>query len=115
AVYKDIHRNPELSCQEERTAQIATGSLRALGFSVHDGIGGTGVAGILDNGLGCTVLLRAELDALPIPEKTNLPYRSTTRMVDTDGEEKPVMHACGHDLHIAALLAAAELLAAAKH
>ncbi|KAM7187660.1 hypothetical protein V8F33_011127 [Rhypophila sp. PSN 637] len=113
-IYKDIHQNPELSRQEQRTAGVATAHLRSLDFSVYDGIGGYGVVGVFENGPGPTVLLRAELDALPILEKRGLPYASEKKMVDTDGEEKPVMHACGHDIHIAALMGVASLLEAAR-
>jgi amidohydrolase len=112
--YKDLHQRPELSCQESRTATIAASHLQNLGFSVHSHIGGHGVAGVLQNGSGPAVLLRAEMDALPILEMTNLPYASTVRMRDTDGEEKPVSHACGHDMHIACLMGAATLLCSAK-
>ncbi|KAI8632561.1 putative zinc metallopeptidase [Xylariaceae sp. FL1651] len=113
-VYREIHQNPELSCQEKHTAHIAAGHLKSLNFSVHESIGGYGVVGLLDNGQGRTVMLRSELDALPLLEQTGLSYASTRRMVDADGEEKPVMHACGHDMHIASLMAAATLLEASK-
>lgn len=113
-VYKRIHQNPELSRQELQTSRIASDHLRAHNFSVHEGIGGYGVVGVLDNGAGRIILLRAELDALPVLEKTGLPYASRKLMVDTDGKEKPVMHACGHDMHIVALMGAAALLHAAK-
>ncbi|KAI0105106.1 putative zinc metallopeptidase [Nemania sp. FL0031] len=112
--YKTIHRNPELSCQERETAQIVADHLKSLNFSVNTYIGGQGLIGVLENGRGRTVMLRSELDALPVLENTGLSYASTRRMIDTDGKEKPVMHACGHDMHIASLLAAAELLAASK-
>jgi amidohydrolase len=114
SIYKDFHRNPELSCQEARTAAIAAEHLKSLKFSVRENIGGHGVLGILDNGAGPTVLLRAEMDALPVLEKTNKPYASKVRMKDNDGKEKPVMHACGHDMHLACLMAAASLLHAAR-
>ncbi|KAK7742377.1 hypothetical protein SLS53_004522 [Cytospora paraplurivora] len=109
-IYKDLHANPELSCQELQTAQVAAGHLRSLGLKVIDHLGGSGVIGVLENGHGRTVLLRAELDALPVLEKTSLPYASTKHMIDDDGEKKPVMHACGHDMHIASLMAATTLL-----
>jgi amidohydrolase len=112
--YKDLHQHPELSCQESRTAIIAATHLHRLGFSVHSHIGGHGVAGVLRNGSGPTVLLRAEMDALPILEMTKLPYTSTVRMRDTDGEEKPVSHACGHDMHVSCLMGAATLLSSAS-
>jgi len=114
AIYRDLHQNPELSCQESRTAKIASDHLASLEFTVIGGLGGHGVVGCLENGAGPTVLVRSELDALPVLEKTGLPFASKKQMIDTNGKEKPVMHACGHDLHIAALMAAASLLHAAK-
>jgi len=111
--YKDLHRHPELSCQEERTAMVAAKHLQSLGFSVREHVGGHGVAGVLKNGSGPTVLLRAEMDALPILEMTNLPYANTVRMKDIDGEEKPVCHACCHDMHVTCLMGAAILLRSA--
>ena len=113
-IYKDLHENPELSCQESRTAAIAANHLKSLGFVVHDNIGGTGVVGLLENGKGPVVLLRAEMDALPVLEKTRLPYASKVTMKDTDGLEKPVMHACGHDMHVTCLMAAATLISSAR-
>jgi amidohydrolase len=113
-VYKDLHQHPELSCQESRTAAVAAVHLRGLGFSVREKVGGHGVVCVLENGRGPTVLLRAELDALPVLERTNLPYASTSRMTDTDGIEKSVMHACGHDMHVTCLMAAATLLQSAR-
>ncbi|CAN5176800.1 M20 family metallopeptidase [soil metagenome] len=102
-IYEDLHAHPELSHSEHRTAGIAAAWLREHGFAVHEGIGGTGVAGVLVNGDGPTVLLRADMDALPVQEATGLPYSSTV-----DG----VMHACGHDVHVTCLLgASAELVA----
>ncbi|QZS52837.1 amidohydrolase [Rhodococcus opacus] len=110
-LYRDLHQHPELSHQEHRTAGMASERLRTAGFSVHEGIGGTGVIGVLDNGDGPTVLLRADMDALPIREATGLPYASTVTAADTAGAEVPVMHACGHDVHVTCLLGAAQLLA----
>lgn len=114
AVYRDLHRHPELGLQERRTASIAAEHLRHLGFNVTTDIGGHGLAGVLHNGAGPTVMLRAEMDALPIREATNLPYASKDRQIDSDGEEKPVMHACGHDTHVVCLMAASTLLTSAK-
>lgn len=108
--YRDLHRHPELSHQEHRTAGKVVDALTAAGYRVHDGIGGTGVIGILENGPGPTVLLRADMDALPVLEDTGLPYASTERATDPTGHEVPVTHACGHDLHVTALLGAARLL-----
>ncbi len=111
AFYKDLHEHPELSHQEHRTAQRVAGQLQDYGFTVQTGIGGTGVVGTLANGAGPTVLLRAELDALPIREDTGVDYASTVTTKDADGHEVPVAHACGHDMHMACLLAAVKLLA----
>lgn len=110
-VYRDLHANPELSFQEERTAGIVAEHLRALGYEVTTGLGGTGVLGLLSNGAGPTVLLRADMDALPVEEATGLPYASTRRGTDPDGNDVPVMHACGHDVHVTCLIGAAERLA----
>lgn len=109
--YRDLHEHPELSFQEHRTAGIVAGHLRRLGLAVHEGIGGTGVVGVLENGGGPTVMLRADMDGLPVLEETGLPYASTARGTDPDGKDVPVMHACGHDVHVTALLGAVEALA----
>ena len=101
-LYKDVHRHPELSMQEERTAALAAERLQRAGFEVTTGVGKTGVVGVLRNGDGPTVMLRADMDALPVQEQTGLDYAS-----GTDG----VMHACGHDMHVAWLVGAATLLA----
>src|SRR4051794_27033136 len=91
--YRDLHRNPELSYGERRTAERVAERLRQAAFQVHVGIGGTGVVGVLRNGDGPTVLLRADMDALPVREATGVPYASTTTAADPDGNEVPVMHA----------------------
>ena len=109
-LYRDLHRNPELSHQEHRTAGLVAGKLRDWGYEVHEGIGGTGVVGILRSGSGPTVLMRADMDALPVEEATGLPYASTVRSTDAAGNDVPVMHACGHDVHVTCLLGASELL-----
>ena len=109
-VYKDIHQNPDLCEHESRTAEIASIHLRNLGFQVIEHIGGYGTVGILSNGSGKTVLLRADMDALPIRENTGLPYASTKYFTGPDGEQTPVMHACGHDMNVTNLMAAAALL-----
>ena len=109
--YRTLHQHPELSHQEHRTAAAVAERLRQTGFQVHSGIGGTGVVGVLANGDGPTVLLRADMDALPVEEETGLPYASTVTASDADGNPVPVMHACGHDVHVTCLLGAAELLA----
>ncbi|MGX4735897.1 amidohydrolase [Kitasatospora griseola] len=112
ALYEDLHAHPELSFQEIRTAGIVAGRLREQGWQVTEHVGGTGVVGVLANGEGPVVLLRADMDALPVEEKTGLPYASTARGVDGDGTEVPVMHACGHDMHVTCLLGATAQLAA---
>jgi amidohydrolase len=109
-VYRDLHAHPELSHQERRTAGLVATHLRDAGLEVHDGVGGTGVVGILSNGEGPTVLLRADMDALPVREETGLPYASTESAADGT----PLMHACGHDVHVACLLRAASLMAQAR-
>ncbi|MGH3705631.1 MAG: amidohydrolase [Agromyces sp.] len=112
AVYRDLHANPELSFQEHRTAGIVAETLEALGLTVTAGIGRTGVVGVLENGDGPVVLLRADMDGLPVLEATGLPYASTARGTDPDGHDVPVMHACGHDVHVTCLLGATERLVA---
>lgn len=115
-LYKHFHAHPELSQQEHATSETAAAHLSKLNaFDIHMNIGGYGFAGVLRNGPGKTVLLRADMDALPVKELTDLPYASSVTMRDADGTEKPVMHACGHDMHITCLLAAAETLANIKH
>lgn len=114
ALYKDIHSHPELSLQEKRTAGLAAERLKAAEFEVTDGVGGTGVVGLLKNGDGPTVMLRADMDALPVKEETGLPYASTVTATDPDGHETPVMHACGHDMHVTWLAGATALLAGTK-
>jgi amidohydrolase len=111
AFYKDLHAHPELSHHEHRTAQRVARELEKCGAAVQTGIGGTGVVGLLANGDGPTVLLRAELDALPIAEDTGVDYASTVTTTGADGQQVPVAHACGHDLHMACLLAAVRLMA----
>lgn len=110
ALYFDLHRNPELSYHEEKTAAKIADQLRKLGYDVTTGVGGNGVVGIFKNGAGPVVMLRAELDALPVPEKTGLPYASHVTTHDDRGVEVPVMHACGHDLHMAIGIGTAALL-----
>ncbi|MFD5831488.1 amidohydrolase [Lentzea sp. NPDC060358] len=110
-LYRDLHRHPELSLQEFRTAGVLADALRPLGYEVTTGVGGTGVVGVLRNGDGPVVLLRADIDALPVLETTGLPYASTARATNAQGEDVPVAHACGHDLHATCLVGAAERLA----
>ncbi|MBB5856875.1 amidohydrolase [Amycolatopsis umgeniensis] len=113
-LYTDLHRHPELSFAETRTAAELARRLEADGYEVHTGIGRTGVLGVLRNGPGPKVMLRADIDALPVEEKTGLPYASTARGVDAEGRDVPVMHACGHDMHATWLSGAASLLAAGR-
>ncbi|MFK0159617.1 amidohydrolase [Streptomyces sp. NPDC090499] len=112
--YRDLHQHPELSLQEHRTARRVAEALRPLGFDVTERVGGTGVVGVLRNGEGPVVLVRADLDALPVREETGLPYASTARATDAGGHDVPVMHACGHDMHTTCLVGAATLLAQAR-
>ena len=113
-VYKDIHAYPELSFQETKTAALVASKLKDFGYEVVDGVGRTGVVGILRNGAGQTILARADMDALPVRENTGLPYASTVTAVDDTGNTVGVAHACGHDAHVTCLLGAAELLARAQ-
>jgi amidohydrolase len=113
-LYRDIHAHPELSTQERRTASLATDALRNAGYEVTEGVGGTGVVGLLRNGDGPTVMLRADMDALPVREATGLPYASTVTATDADGHQAPVMHACGHDMHVTWLAGTTRLLAGSR-
>jgi hippurate hydrolase len=114
ALYLDLHRNPELSGHEEKTAVKIADHLRQLGYEVTTGFGGNGVVGVLKNGNGPTVMIRAELDALPVEEKTGLEYASQVKTKNEKGVEVGVMHACGHDLHMAIGMGTAALLAQHK-
>jgi hippurate hydrolase len=111
ALYKDLHSHPELSMQETRTARVAADRLRAAGYEVTTGLGETGVVGLIPNGSGPTVMLRADMDALPVQEATGLSYASTVTATDRDGKTVPVGHMCGHDMHVAWLAGAAKILA----
>lgn len=114
-VYEDLHAHPELSFAEFRTADIVAGRLDALGYTVTTGVGGTGVVATMAGaGEGPTVLVRADMDALPVEEATGLSYASTVRATGADGTEVPVAHACGHDMHVTWLLGVAELLASTR-
>jgi len=110
-LYRDIHAHPELAFQEKRTAALVAARLRDLGYDTTTGVGRTGVVGVRTNGAGPTVLLRADMDALPVQEQTGLDYASIARGTDGDGTEVPLMHACGHDMHVTCLLGAAAELA----
>ncbi|MGH8270125.1 MAG: amidohydrolase, partial [Steroidobacteraceae bacterium] len=113
-LYKDVHAHPELSMRESRTAGLAADRLRGAGYEVTTGVGKTGVVGLLRNGEGPTVMLRADMDALPVEEATGLSYASKVKAADRDGKTVPVMHACGHDMHVSWLVGAITLLAQAR-
>lgn len=113
-LWDDFHRNPELSGRETRTAARMARELRSLGYEVTSGVGGTGVVAVLRNGQGPTVLMRADMDGLPLREQSGLPNASTARQTDLAGVEQPVMHACGHDVHITSLVGAARQMAARR-
>src|SRR3974390_1106670 len=114
ALYKDVHSHPELSMQETRTAGLAADRLRSAGYEVTTGVGKTGVVGLLRNSDGPTVMLRADMDALPIEEATGLPYASKVKMKDSEGNTVPVGHMCGHDMHVTWLIGATALMAQAR-
>ncbi len=114
ALYLDLHQNPELSSHETQTAEKLAGRLRSLGYEVTEHVGGTGVVALLKNGAGPTVMLRTELDALPVEEKTDLPYASKVHAKDDAGRDVAVMHACGHDVHMASLIGTAAVMAHSK-
>ena len=114
ALYIDLHQHPELSFHEQRTAAAMADGLRKLGFDVATGVGKVGVVGVLKNGAGPTVMLRTELDALPVKEQTGLAYASQVTTHNDAGAEVPVAHACGHDLHMSAWMGTATLLSQAR-
>src|SRR5262245_55379771 len=114
ALFDHFHRNPELSGREVETSKRLAAELRALGYEVTEGVGKTGVVALLRNGAGPTVLLRADMDGLPVEEKSGLANASKARQVDITGIEQPVMHACGHDVHMTSLVGTARQLAARK-
>src|SRR5271166_6487688 len=113
-LYADLHQHPELSSHEVNTAAKLASQLRALGYAVTEHVGGSGVVALLRNGAGPTIMLRTELDALPVEEKTGLPYASKVHSKDDAGRDVPVMHACGHDLHMAAIVGTAAIMAHSK-
>jgi hippurate hydrolase len=115
ALYLDIHENPELSSHEVQTAAKLAARLRGLGYELTEHVGGTGIVAILKNGAGPTVMLRTELDALPVEEKTGLAYASKVHAKDDAGRDVPVMHACGHDLHMASIVGTAAIMAHSKN
>ena len=113
-LFKHFHANPELSFKEFETAKRLAGEIREIGYDVTEGVGQTGIVAVLKNGKGPTVMLRADMDGLPVLEDTDLPYASKARQVSVDGKEKPVMHACGHDVHITSMVGTARQLMARK-
>ncbi len=115
ALYKHLHQNPELSLQEEKSAARMAVELKKLGFQVKEKIGGHGVVGVFKNGPGPTVLIRADMDALPLEEKTGLPYASKARGINAAGNEVNVMHACGHDIHMTVFVGTAQALLKTKN
>ncbi len=114
ALYMDLHQSPELSLHEEKTSAKITERMRRLGYDVTDHVGGFGVVAVMKNGKGPTLWIRADMDALPVEEKTGLPYASKVTAKNDSGAVVPVMHACGHDIHMTSLVGAAALLARAK-
>ena len=114
SLFKHFHSNPELSMQETETSNRLAAELEAAGFTVTRNIAKTGLVGVLKNGEGPTLMIRADMDGLPVLEKSGLPYASTRRQVNLDGEDQPVMHACGHDMHITTLVGIAHQMAARK-
>src|SRR5690348_2807381 len=114
-LYKDVHSHPELSMEERRTAGLVADRLRAAGYDVTTQVGKTGVVGLLRNGDGPTVMLRADMDALPVQEATGLAYASKATATDRAGKTVPVMHACGHDMHVTWLTGTAALFAQARN
>ena len=114
-LYKHLHTHPELSLHEEKTSQRVADELKQAGLEVTMRVGGHGVVGVLRNGAGPTILIRTDLDALPVKEQTGLPYASGVRTMDDKGNEVDVMHACGHDIHMSVFVGTAQLLAALKN
>ncbi|MDQ2643946.1 MAG: amidohydrolase [Myxococcota bacterium] len=110
AVYKDLHQHPELSMHEVRTAKVAADWIERFGYEVSRNVGKTGVVGVLRNGAGPTVMLRADMDGLPMVEATGLPYASTAKATDDEGNQVGVFHGCGHDMHVTWLMGAARVL-----
>jgi hippurate hydrolase len=111
SLYIDLHRNPELAFQETRTAAKLATLVKTLGFDVTTGVGRTGIVAVMKNGAGPTVMMRTELDALPVAEKTGLPFASTVVVKNAAGQATPVMHACGHDIHMSAWAGTARWMA----
>ncbi|PRY90823.1 amidohydrolase [Mongoliibacter ruber] len=110
SLYKHLHQNPELSLQEKETSARIAEELREIGYEVSEGIGGYGVVGVLKNGPGPVLLIRADMDALPMEEKTGLPYASVKKGVSNDGKETFIAHSCGHDIHMTVFVGTAKLM-----
>jgi amidohydrolase len=115
ALYKHLHQNPEISSQEKETSARIAMELRKLGYEVTEGIGGYGVVGVMKNGPGPVLLIRSDMDALPMEEKTGLPYASTKKTIGNDGKETYVAHSCGHDIHMSVFVGTAKLMAEYKN
>ncbi|TDI85872.1 MAG: amidohydrolase, partial [Caldithrix sp.] len=113
-LYKHLHSNPEISLQEEKTAKKLTDELTKLGFKVTQNVGGHGFVGILKNGGGPTIMIRTDLDGLPVEENTGLDYASKARTIDPEGNDVGVMHACGHDIHMTVFVGTARMLTSLK-
>ena len=113
-IYKELHAHPELSFMEVKTAALLAGEWRRLGFEVTEKVGNTGVVAVLKNGPGPTVLVRGDMDALPLKELTGVPYASTAVVKDLSGKDQPAMHACAHDTHVTGLIGTARVLVALK-
>ena len=115
ALYLDLHEHPELSSHETQTAAKLAAKLRSFGYEVTENVGGTGIVAVMKNGAGPVIMLRTELDALPVEEKTGLPYASKVHAKDDSGKDVPVMQACGHDLHMASLIGTAQIMSQTKN
>jgi amidohydrolase len=114
-LYKHLHQNPELSLQEKETSARIAQELKSLGYKVTENIGGYGVVGVLENGAGPVLLIRADMDALPMEEKTGLPYASTKKGTSNDGKETFIAHSCGHDIHMSVFVGTAKMMVEYKH
>ncbi|MDQ3393995.1 MAG: M20/M25/M40 family metallo-hydrolase, partial [Bacteroidota bacterium] len=114
-LYKELHQNPELSLQEAKTAKVMATELKRVGFEVTENVGGHGVVGVLKNGKGPTILIRADMDALPLEEKTGLSYASKAKGVNAAGNQVSIMHACGHDIHMTVFIGTAKSLVQVKN
>ena len=115
SLYLDLHEHPELSSHETQTAAKLAAKLRGFGYEVTENVGGTGIVAVMKNGAGPVIMLRTELDALPVEEKTGLPYASKVHAKDDSGKDVPVMQACGHDVHMASLIGTAQIMAQTKN